>query len=462
MNSATPALQPALQQSLSTSPHSTLTSDSPALYLAIALCLVAVFIGDVLTPLGTAVWVLYVIPLALSLWLSRPLMPVYVVLLISLLITLNFLFDPPGMDPRIARINRVMGAGSFWVLASIGYFYIRNRNAVRREDWLRNGQQRIGELLQGELQAEELGANVLAFLSDYVGAVAGAMFVKDGPDYLRTATHGVNADGVPSRVMPGDGLLGQVAKDGKTRMLNDVPVQYLSAGCAFGRGQPRHLAMFATTADHMINGVVELGFMEEPSERTLELLERLDEAIGIALRSANYRAHLQNLLEESQRQAEELQVQGEELKVSNEELEEQSRALQESQARLEQQQAELEQTNAQLEEQTQLLEAQRDDLKKAQDALEQRSHELERASQYKSDFLANMSHELRTPLNSSLILAKLLADNPNGNLTPEQVMHAQTIQSAGNDLLNLINDILDLSKIEAGHMEIVAEPVRVA
>ncbi|MGV3592862.1 MAG: response regulator [Gammaproteobacteria bacterium] len=435
-------------------------SDSPALYLAIALCLAAIFISDVLTPLGTAVWVLYVIPLALSLWLSRPLMPVYVVLLISLLITLNFVFDPPGMDPRIARINRLMGTVSFWVLAGIGYFYIRNRNAVRREDWLRIGKQRLNELLRGELRVQDLTAKVLAFLGDYVDATAGAFFVKDGPDFARTATNGVDADGVPHRVMPGDGLLGQVAKDGRTRMLHDVPAEYLSAGCAFGRGQPRHLLMVATTADGVVNGVIELGFMDTPPERVLELLERADEVIGIALRSANYRAHLHNLLEESQRQAEELQVQGEELKVSNEELEEQSRALQESQARLEQQQAELEQTNAQLEEQTQLLEAQRDDLQKAQEALEQRSKELERASQYKSDFLANMSHELRTPLNSSLILAKLLADNPNGNLTPEQVMHAQTIQSAGNDLLNLINDILDLSKIEAGHMEIVAEPVR--
>ena len=179
------------------------------------------------------------------------------------------------------------------------------------------------------------------------------------------------------------------------------------------------------------------------------------------MRSANYRAHLQNLLEETQRQSEELQSQSEELRVNNEELEEQSRALRESQARLEQQQAEMEQTNAQLEEQTQLLETQRDDISRAKATVQLKAQELEQASQYKSDFLANMSHELRTPLNSSLILAKLLADNAQGNLTPEQIKFAQTIQSSGNDLLALINDILDLSKIEAGHMEVRPESLTI-
>ena len=137
-------------------------------------------------------------------------------------------------------------------------------------------------------------------------------------------------------------------------------------------------------------------------------------------------------------------------------------SLKESQARLETQQAELEQINAQLEEQTQFLEAQKDDLSRAQAILTDKAADLERANQYKSEFLANMSHELRTPLNSSLILAKLLADNKNGNLTAEQVKFAQTISSAGNDLLALINDILDLSKIEAGKVELKIEPVRIA
>jgi CheY-like chemotaxis protein len=188
----------------------------------------------------------------------------------------------------------------------------------------------------------------------------------------------------------------------------------------------------------------------------------VSETLGVAIRASKDRTRLEELLEETQRQGEELQTQQEELRVSNEELEVQARSLKESQAQLESQQAELEQTNSQLEEQAQLLEHQKDDLSKAQEVLTERATELERANQYKSEFLANMSHELRTPLNSSLILAKILADNRSGNLTPEQIEYAQTISSAGNDLLAIINDILDLSKIEAGKVDLAPESVVVA
>ena len=197
-------------------------------------------------------------------------------------------------------------------------------------------------------------------------------------------------------------------------MIRDVPDGYLTVGSALGQDKPRHLVISPASVDGAVNAVVELGFISPVDEDVIALLEQASESIGVAVRSANYRAELQNLLEETQRQSEELQVQSEELRVSNEELEEQSRALKESQARLEQQQAELEQTNAQLEEQAQQLEAQRDDLARTNAAVQLKARELEQASRYKSDFLANMSHELRTPLNSSLILAKLLADNPDG------------------------------------------------
>lgn len=209
-------------------------------------------------------------------------------------------------------------------------------------------------------------------------------------------------------------------------------------------------------------GILELGRAAAPGiarTREEELLARCGENIGLALRTALLRAQLVALLEETQRQSEELQTQQEELRVANEELEEQSRSLQQSQSDLEMQQAELEQTNVQLEERTQALEAQKQALLVAQNQLVRNSNELSTASRYKSEFLANMSHELRTPLNSALILAKLLADNKDGTLSPEQVKYAQAILSSNNDLLALINDILDLSKIEAGHVELADETI---
>ena len=267
---------------------------------------------------------------------------------------------------------------------------------------------------------------------------------------------------IPDYFERGAGLLGQAAVEGRSFLVRDVPEGYLAIGSAFGEGKPRHLVISPANVDGSTNAVLELGFIHPLNADALSLLEQMSDAIGIAVRSANYRVELQNFLEETQRQAEELQAQGEELRVSNEELEEQSRALKESQSRLELQQAELEQTNSQLEEQAQLLEGQRDGLERANEVARVRAQELEQASRYKSDFLANMSHELRTPLNSLLILAKLLADNDEGRLSEEQVRYAHTIQSSGVDLLTLINDILDLSKIEAGHMEIKPEPVAIA
>jgi len=239
--------------------------------------------------------------------------------------------------------------------------------------------------------------------------------------------------------------------------VKEVPAQYLTVSSSVGRHAPRELLIVPAAADGVVQAVFELGFLRQVRAEEEELLARLSDQIAIAVRSSKDRTRLEELLEETQRQSEELQAQQEELRVNNEELEEQGQALKASQLRLETQQAELEETNAQLEEQTQLLEIQKDDLAKTQVVLVEKATELERANQYKSEFLANMSHELRTPLNSTLILAKLLADNKQGNLSDEQVRFAQTISSAGNDLLALINDILDLSKMEAGKLDIVSE-----
>ena len=335
-------------------------------------------------------------------------------------------------------------------------------DALERQAWQRSGQTALAERFIGQQGLARLGGATLDHIATYTGAAIGAIYARDEDGTLRR----IGGYGVPPQdssreddVTHARNLVGQALASKKLIMLADLPDHYLKINTGLGSAQPRHVVLVPVDNDGVANGVIELGYLQLPPPRTLEFLELVAPNVGRAIEGALARRRVQDALAETQQLKEELQVQQEELRTANEELEEQSRVLEESQTILENQKAELEQSNEQLEEQARALDQRNEALGLAKVELEERAQELQRASKYKSEFLANMSHELRTPLNSSLILAKLLSENPKGNLEPEQIQFANTIYAAGNDLLTLINDILDISKVEAGKLELAPEAI---
>ena len=329
---------------------------------------------------------------------------------------------------------------------------------LERQAWLRNGQTELAEQVLGRLTLNMLGRNILQFCAQYLGSVVAAMYVREDHGGLRRiASYGASREQEARNelIHDNEGIVGQAAQQEQMIRLDNVPSDYLfKVSSGLGEGAPNSVLVIPTSDDERVNGVIELGFLRPLEDRDIELFELIADNIGTSIEAARYRQRLQEVLAETQQLNEELQVQQEELKTANEELEEQSRVLKESQTSLEAQQAELEQTNEALEDQRDAMTRKNNELNQVRVQLEERAEELQRSSKYKSEFLANMSHELRTPLNSSLILAKLLSENPQQNLTGEQVKFAESIYSAGNDLLNLINDILDISKVEAGKLEV--------
>ena len=245
--------------------------------------------------------------------------------------------------------------------------------------------------------------------------------------------------------------------DKKHILITNCPDDYININSGLGDAAPKNILIFPLILNNVVKGVVELGSFHEFYDTHLTFLEQVAESIAVAMNTVESREQTEELLEQTKQQAEELQAREEELRHSNEELEENARALRESESRLQAQQEELRQTNEELEEQKEDVERKNKELEYARKIIEERAQDLELGSKYKSEFLANMSHELRTPLNSILLLSKLLADNKDGSMSEDQVSRFNQFILLATTCLELINDVLDLSKVEAGKMELLLD-----
>lgn len=321
-------------------------------------------------------------------------------------------------------------------------------------EWLQTGIAELNEKIRGELSVKQLTENIIQFVSEYADCQTGAIYLNENNTLFFNHGYAYFPSENKMQIRIGEGITGQALAGRKPILIENLEPGSLHLEVAEGTILPAHIIAFPIYFENRIKGVIELASIHSFEKKKLDFFHAVSHSVGILINNAKNRQRLQELLAQTKSQAEELKAQHSELENINAELEAQTEKLQVSEEELKVQHEELEQANAELEERTRLLEEKNQLISERNREVQHKAEQLEISTRYKSEFLANMSHELRTPLNSILLLSRLLSENTEKNLSRNQVEYAEVIQSSGRGLLQLIDEILDLSKIESGKMEL--------